>query len=173
MNPKMRGFSLIELLVVTALIGIMAVISIQIGRSVIQRTSSINAVNSFISDVTSIKQSAAKENRYFAISFNADGVSYTIQRQTNIGDLANWTDISTVKPLDGKEFFDKSIVSGAWSGFAINPIGMVYNLPFASATTAGSPASQNLNFRLPGRIPGKYDYNKNILIYSNGGIKIE
>lgn len=170
MNQKIRGFSLVEVLVVTILIGIMAVVSIQIGRSVIQRTSSISAVNSFISDVNSIKQSAAKENRYFAISFNTDGVSYTIQRQTNIGDLANWTDISTIKPLEGKEFFDKTIVSSAWRGFAINPLGVVYSLPIAAGAV---PASQNLNFRLPGRTPGKYDYNKNILIYSNGGIKIE
>ncbi len=89
MNLKTKGFSLIELLVIIALIGIIAVVTIQIGRSAIQRTSSTRAINMFISDVSSIKQLAAKENRYFAISFNADGVSYTIQEQTNIGDLAN------------------------------------------------------------------------------------
>jgi len=170
MNSKTHGFSLIEVLVVTAIIGVMAVVSIQIGRSVIQRTSSVSAINTFVSDVSSIKQSAAKENRYFAIMFNADGVSYKIQRQTNIADFTTWTDISTVKPLEGKEFFDKTIVAGAWKGFAINPIGMVYNLPVA---IGAAPASQSLNFRLPGRNPGTYEFSKNILIYSNGGIKID
>jgi prepilin-type N-terminal cleavage/methylation domain-containing protein len=170
MNSKINGFTLIELLVVIALIGIIAVISIQVGRSVLQRTSSSSAINTFVSDLSSIKQSAIKENRYFAISFNADGVSYTIQRQTNIGDLTNWTDISTQKPLEGKEFFDKAIVTGAWRGFAINPIGIVFNLPIAAGAV---PMSQNLTFRLPGKTPGTYDYIKNILIYSNGGIKIE
>jgi prepilin-type N-terminal cleavage/methylation domain-containing protein len=170
MNSKIKGFTLIELLIVIALIGIFAVISIQVGRSIIQRTSSSSAINAFVSDLNSIKQSAIKENRYYAISFNADGISYTIQRQTTIGNLANWTDISTKKPLDGKEFFDKAIITGAWRGLAVNPIGMVFTLPIAAGAV---PMSQNLTFRLRGRTPGTYDFRKNILIYSNGGIKIE
>jgi len=164
MKPKSSGYSLIELLLVIILTAILATISITIGRNVLQRTSSTDVVNRFIADVNLIKQSASKENRYYAISFNADGVSYTIQKQTTIGVLTSWTSVSTVKPLDGKEFYDKTVLTG---GFAVNPIGLVYTLPIGT-----SPASQSFNFRLPGRIPGTYDYNKNILIYSNGGIKI-
>lgn len=170
MNHKTKGFTLVEMLIVLLLIGVFAAFSIQIGRSVIQRTSSVNIVNSFISDVNGIKQAAIKENRYYAIAFNADGVSYRIQRQTTVGNLTNWTDVSTNKPGNGKEFFDKSIVSGAWQGLAVSPIGMVYNLPIAAGAF---PASQNLTFRLPGRKAGTYDYPKNIIIYSNGGIKID
>jgi prepilin-type N-terminal cleavage/methylation domain-containing protein len=166
MRPKSSGYSLVELMLVIILTAILATISITIGRNVLQRTSSTDVVNKFIADVNFIKQSASKENRYYAISFNADGVSYTIKKQTTIGVLINWTDVSTVKPLDGKEFYDKTVLTG---GFAVNPIGLVYTLPIGTSP----PASQSLNFRLPGRIPGTYDYNKNILIYSNGGIKIE
>lgn len=167
MNNKRFGFTLIEMLVVISIIGIIVVLSLQFGRSVIQRTSSANAINMLISDISSIKQSAVKENRYFAIRFNADGTSYIIQRQTTIGVLTNWTDISTIKPLDGKECFDPAIVAGAWKGFAINPMGVVYSLPIAAGAV---PASQNFNFYV--KHSGEKDYNKNILIYANGGIKI-
>ena len=166
MNPKTRGYTLVELLLVLIMIGMIAVVSIIAGRSVIQRTSYTNAVNMLIADVSQIKQSAVKENRYFAIRFNADGASYTIQRQTTIGDLANWTDISTSLPLDGKECFDKTIVAGPWQGFAINPMGMVYNLHEIGA----GPKSQNFNLYIKNN--NQKDYEKNILIYANGGIKI-
>jgi prepilin-type N-terminal cleavage/methylation domain-containing protein len=165
MNPKTRGYTLVEMLLVLIMIGMIAAVSIIAGRSVIQRTSFTNAVNMLIADVSQIKQSAVKENRYFAIRFNTDGASYTIQRQTTIGILTNWTDISTSLPLDGKECFDKTIVTGSWQGFAVNPMGMVYTLPI----TAG-PASQNFNFYIKNN--NQKDYEKNVLIYANGGIKI-
>lgn len=168
MNRKTRGYTLIELLLVLIMIGVIAVVSIIAGRSVIQRTSSTNAINMLISDISSIKQSAVKENRYFAIRFNTDGASYTIQRQTTIGDLTHWADISTVMPLDGKECFNKAIVTTTWQGFAINPMGVVYNL--TSTATSAVPTSQNFNFYI--KNIGKKNYDKNILIYANGGIKI-
>jgi prepilin-type N-terminal cleavage/methylation domain-containing protein len=167
MNPKTRGYTLVEMLLVTIIIGVIAMVSIIAGRSVIQRTSFTNAVNMLIADISSIKQSAAKENRYFAIRFNADGASYKIQRQTTIGNLDNWTDISTMLPLEGKECFNKAIVTSAWQGFAINPMGIVYTLPIAAGA---APASQN--FYLYVKHLNKTDYNKNVLIYANGGIKI-
>jgi prepilin-type N-terminal cleavage/methylation domain-containing protein len=172
MKQKKSGFTLVEMLVVMLFIGIMTVLSVSIGKSIMQRTSYTNAVNTLVSDISLIKQLAAKENRYYAIEFLNDGASYKIERQTTIGNLANWTDVSTIQPLDGAPCFDGTIVTGAWKGFAINPMGVVFTLPFPAAPATVVPASQNFYFHIINKHSGQTDYRKNIQIYSNGGIKI-
>jgi prepilin-type N-terminal cleavage/methylation domain-containing protein len=165
MIRKNDGFTLIELLLVVALVGIMVVMSVTISRNVIHQASHANGVNQLVADISSIKQSAAKENRYFAIRFNTDSTSYTIRRQTKIGVLTGWDDVSTVQPLDGKVCFDTTVVTG----FAVSPMGMVYSFPVTAA-----PQSQNIDFiAQEGKGSAiKIIYKKKITIYSNGGIQI-
>ncbi len=170
---KRSGFSVVELLIVLTLAGIFAVVSIMVGKNVLQRANATAAINSFVADVSLIKQLASKENRYYAIGFMSTGASagkaYQIQRQTTIGDLANWTVISTKTPIEGKEFFDSSMITGSWKGFAVSPLGMVYNLPIGAGAV---PTTQSFPFRLAGTSTPSGDYPVRIMIYSNGGVKI-
>jgi prepilin-type N-terminal cleavage/methylation domain-containing protein len=169
MKQKNPGFTLIELLVVMGVLAVVLVITISIGRSAINKTAHANAMNILIADISSVKQLAVKENRYFAIEFNSNGTSYSVQRQTTIGNIANWTKISETQPLDGDEFFDKTIVTGTWKGFAINPMGVVFDLPLVAGA---APKSQQFSFYVKDKPTGKIAYTRSFLVYSNGGIKI-
>jgi prepilin-type N-terminal cleavage/methylation domain-containing protein len=171
MMRKESGFSLIELLVVLAIVGVITVMTVSISRNAIQQNSNASGINQIIADIASIKQSAVKENRYFAMRFNATGTSYSIQRQTTIGNLANWTHVTTIQPLDGGIFFDTALLTTTWRGFAINPLGMVYSL--TSTGISAGPESKNFNFISKKRNNStEIIYSKNIQVYSNGGMKI-
>lgn len=169
MKAKNSGFTLIELLVVIGLVAVIVVMSISIGKGSIQRAAHANAVNMLISDISSVKQQAIKENRYFAIEFDSSGASYSIQRQTTVGNISTWTKISDVTPLDGDIFFDASKITGSWKGFAINPMGVVYDLPLVAGAT---PKSQQFSFFSKNKRSGVVTYQKTFIVYANGGIKI-
>jgi prepilin-type N-terminal cleavage/methylation domain-containing protein len=159
-----KGFTLIEMLVAIAVLSIVVFLSFSVGRSAMHRASYSGTVNRFISDVSSIKQLAAMENRFAALVFNNDGTSYTIQKQTAIGAF-NWTPISRVEAGDGKEFYDKATIV---AGIAVNSRGEIFKYPVGVASLP-----ESLNIQLYTKTGTKIDYKKTIIIFSNGGIQIE
>ncbi len=78
-----KAFSLVELMIVIALIGIVATIAVPSYRDYIKKTDFRSAAREIISDLLYTKQRAISENRNYRISFVVDGTSYTIQRETS------------------------------------------------------------------------------------------
>lgn len=143
----------------------MLVLSLSVGRSVIQKSSFIGGVNQIVADFNYTKQLASRENRYVAVIFNTNGRSYTIHTQDTVGDLSNWTVVKTVEPLDGKEFF----IGSSIQNFAVNSVGTVFHYPIINTI----PSAVTLNFFIKYDPRGVIDYQKIVNIYPYGGIKVE
>jgi len=112
---------------------------------------------------------ASSENRYVAITFSADGRSYTLQKQTDITDFTTWTEIKTVTPLSDRPFFNSADVSD----FAINSVGAVRLLPINITT---NPDNVNLVFYIRkgrGAPSDEIAYRRTIKIFPYGGLKVE
>lgn len=163
---KNDGYSLVQLLVVLAILGIFTIfIANSLSRSTITRSGFNAAVNKYIADFAFMKQLASRENRFVVIIFNTNGKSYTIRRQTTIGDLNSWTDVKgkvDVSLFGGKTFFD----GGNMQDFAVNSIGEIYVFPIA-----GPPTQVTLNFQNKDLRGGK-NYIRTINIFALGGIKV-
>lgn len=167
---KNKGFSLVELLVALLIFGIFVAVSIALGRNAIQRASIIKTVNNFLADFSYLKQSAARENRYFALEFNNLGTSYTIYKQRTIGDLDTMDEVKFVTPLDGTEFFSSTDVQH----FAVNSVGEVF-----AYDPTGSPridtsqvTGRQLLFAIRSKGGEGMQYQRRITIYPSGGINV-
>ena len=163
-NP---GFTVVELLVALAIFGILAVLAINMGRSSMQRAAFSSAVNSFVSDFSSVKQQASMENRYMVIDFNAGGTGYTILRQRNLDDFTNWQPVRTVSPMEGKPFF----AAGEASDFMVNSTGEVFAFPVTG--TIPQPTNINMSFFIYKPGTSQVDYQRQVRIFPTGGIKID
>jgi len=164
---KNQGFTVIELLVVLALMGIVLTMTITIGRSAMQKSSFNGAVNKFVSDFSYAKQLALRENRYVMLDFDPNGKLYTIKKQATIGDTDtdNWDIVKQEEPMSDKDFFDGS----SSQDFAVNSVGEVFTCPLAANP---QPTQISLSFFVKNRVNGTVDYQKNVIIYAYGGIKI-
>jgi prepilin-type N-terminal cleavage/methylation domain-containing protein len=169
---KKRGFSVVEMLVAIAIIALVLVLSLRVGRSSVQRASFTAAINDFVADFNFARQLASRENRYVAFDFNDDGTSYTIRILKGVGldpQLeASYKNHKIARPMDGNPFF-----SGV-TDFAVNSMGVIRQYP---VDPNSSPISVTMNFfkAKPGTestTPVK-DYQKTITIFPTGGIKIE
>ncbi len=163
---KITGFTLVELLVGLAIFGLLAVMAVSFGRSSLQRASFSSAVNTFLSDFSSVKQQAATENRYMVIDFNAAGTGYVIRRQQNLDDFANWDAVRTITPMDGMQFF----LPGSAQDFVVNSVGEVFTFPIAGTP---QPVQVSMNFFIYKRGTTLVDYQRLVRIFPTGGIKID
>lgn len=165
---KNKGFTLIELMVTIAILGVLFTLSMGIGRSTMQRASFNSAYNQFIADFYYARQLASKEGRYVAMVFDPFGKSYTLRIQTTIdADLtndANYVDVKTVDPLGGLEFFSGAI------DFAFSSTGTVRDYP---VNVDSDPISFPITFFKKNESTGARDFEKTIWVYPSGGIKIE
>lgn len=167
---KKSGFTMVELLIVLMLLGVIIVLTLRVGDSVTANSRITGLINNFLADYSSAKLLASSENRYVAIIFSSDGRSYTLQKQTLIGDLNNWTLIKTVTPLSDRSCFD----SGAVSDFAINSTGEVRLWPVTTPLT--TPSNVNLVFYIRKGMGSPSDeiaYQRTIRIFPYGGLKVE
>ena len=169
---KKRGFSVVEMLVAIAIMALILVVSMQVGRSSIQRSSFTAAINEFVADFNYARTLASRENRYVAFDFNSNGASYTMRilRGVSLDPQLEGSYINhkIVEPMDGYPCF-----SGA-TDFAVNSMGVIRQFP---VDPNSSPITVTLNFfkAKPGTeysTPEK-DYEKTITIFPTGGIKIE
>jgi len=169
---KKRGFSVVEMLITLGIIAFFLVLSLQVGRSSVQRASFTAAVNNFVADFNYARQLATRENRYVAFDFNDEGSSYNILILRGVGldpqDADNYRTQKTGSPMDGEACF-----SGV-TDFAINSMGVIRQYP---VDPNSNPITVTLNFYKAKKgtesaAPVK-DYQKTITIFPTGGIKIE
>ncbi len=163
---KNPGFTLIELMITLVMLSILVVMVIQIGPSVTAQSRFRGLLNNFQADYASAKLLASAENRYVAITFSADGRSYTIQKQADITNYNAWTLVKTVTPLsDNMSFF----ASGEVEDFAVNSTGEVRAFPVPNPL--GAPTNIYLRFNYKSK--GKRVYQRTIQIFPYGGMKVE
>lgn len=168
-----RGLSVVELLVVMLFLAIVIAMSLRIGDSVAANSRITGLINNFVADFNSAKLLASTENRYVAITFAADGRSYTLQKQADVTNFNTWTTIKTVVPISGGVFFN----AGDVSDFAVNSMGEVRLLKSDGTpdlTTALGTISQALHIRKrPGGTTEPVLYRRTIQIFPYGGLKVE
>ena len=169
---KKKGFSVVELLIAIAIMALVVVLSLQVGRSSVQRASFTAAINEFVADFNYARALATRENRYVAFDFNSDGTSYTLRILKGVSLDPQLEDSymnqKIVQPMDGQPCF-----SGA-TDFAVNSMGVIRQYP---VNPNASPITVTLNFfkAKPGTeyTTPVMDYQKTITIFPTGGIKIE
>jgi prepilin-type N-terminal cleavage/methylation domain-containing protein len=169
---KKRGFSVVEMLVAIAIMAVLLVLSLRVGRSSMQRASITSAINEFVADFNYARQLATRENRYVAFDFNDNGASYTIRilRQVSLDPQLtdSYEDHKFASPMGGDPCF-----SGV-TDFAVNSMGVIRQYPVDPNT---SPITVTMDFYRAkagsGSTPSVKDYEKTITIFPTGGIKIE
>lgn len=80
-----KGFSLIELLIVIAIIGIMAGIAAPLFNKYRHNTNLKEAARDFSSDIALYRQRAVAENIHYKITFDQPANNYTVQKETASG----------------------------------------------------------------------------------------
>lgn len=168
---KNNGFTVVELLITIALIGIVVVISVGLGRSAVQRAAFTSAVSNFVADFSYMKQLAARENRYVALKFSNDGMTYNILRQRSVTDKTVFDAVAekrNIKPLGDRPFWTTN------QDFAVNSKGEVFKFKSGGTDLEKDPSQVTLTFFIK-KNPhvDSYDYRKNVFLYPYGGIKVE
>jgi prepilin-type N-terminal cleavage/methylation domain-containing protein len=166
---KNKGFTIVELLITIALLAVVVVIGLNMGRSAVQRAKFTAAINQFVADFSLARQLASRENRYVAIDFDDNGTSYRILVQKQVQtplteDTSSYEVNKTVEPYGGESF-----VSGA-QDFAVNSMGVIRAFP---VNTGSAPLTVTLNFFRKQGLTDNIDYQSRITIYPSGGVKIE
>lgn len=169
---KERGFSLLEMLVTLVITALILVLSLQMGRSSINRASFTAAINTFVADFNYARQLATRENRYVAFDFKDDGTSYAIRILKGVGLDPQLEDSykndKITQPMDGEACF-----SGA-TDFAVDSMGVIRQYP---VDPNASPITVTMYFYKTaisgGTGTSEKDYEKKVTIFPTGGIKIE
>lgn len=80
-----KGFSLIELIIVIAILGIVSAIAAPNFNKYRQNTNLKEAARDLASDISLYRQRAVAENIHYQIVFNQAANNYTVQRETTSG----------------------------------------------------------------------------------------
>jgi prepilin-type N-terminal cleavage/methylation domain-containing protein len=167
MNKK-RGMTIVEMLVTLAILGMVILMGLSLGKGQIQRADFTSAINQFVADLGYARQLASRENRYVAFKFNPGCSNYTIMVQNRIGlDLSqesNFRFEKVVEPLNGEQFVETP------TDFAVNSMGIIHNFPISINST---PTTVTLNFIKLDRATGVKSYASKLTLFPSGGVKIE
>ena len=87
-HKGIKGFSLVELLVVMFIVGICLTLASYMFRNYEKKTRLREAVQSYISDIKLAKQLAVSQTVHYVITINKDNNSYTIQDCCNTSDCS-------------------------------------------------------------------------------------
>lgn len=167
MNKK-RGMTIVETLVTLAIIGMVILMGLALGKGQIQRADFTSSVNQFVADLGYARQLASRENRYVVFKFNAESSNYTMMVQRFIGlDLSQENSFrleKIVEPLNGEQFVETP------SDFAVNSMGIIHSYPISINST---PTTVTLNFIKLDRATGAKSYASKLTLFPSGGVKIE
>ncbi len=159
-----KGYTVIELLAVMVIIGILAMSSAMVARTLLPRSYISSALNTFSSDYSYARQLASKENRFVAIVFNTEGTSYSVLSQQTVGTFGSgaWVQVkqkNNIKPMAGKKFIKSP------TNFAVNSMGEVRDYPDCTSLIAVT-----LDFFYNA---GNMEFESQVKLYQSGGIKVE
>ncbi|UCH92429.1 MAG: prepilin-type N-terminal cleavage/methylation domain-containing protein [Candidatus Aminicenantes bacterium] len=173
---KKRGFTVVEMLVTVAILAVLIVMALQMGRSAVQKATLTAAINEFIADFNYARQLASRENRYVAFVFNDTGTAYTIRvlRRVSLNPTleTSYVDHKTHSPLGGEPCLKDT------TDFAVNSMGVIRQYP---VDPNANPITVTMDFYKAQEgaewetsyDPSLVDYQKTITIFPTGGIKIE
>ncbi len=113
MNRRQSGYSLVEILVVLAIIGVISLVTVP-NFIAMQRSSKIKAsMRNFVSDIRTMRQRAVTRHEQTKINFTT-GTAATARQYTlweNVG--GTWTQIGTAKGLEEACYFESQTNFGA------------------------------------------------------------
>lgn len=171
---KNKGFTLVEMLIVIAIFGIVAVMVATISPAIAQRSRMNRATNELVSDLNMAKQLASTENRFVAIDFSDDGRSYIIWKRlkfsfeadpAKLTDADEWRRVKIAKPLDGDEFFN----SANMTDFAFSSTGETRIFDVDNP----DPTKITLTVFIKKRQSNHLEHTRIIQVYPYGGIRVE
>jgi prepilin-type N-terminal cleavage/methylation domain-containing protein len=98
-SKNQRGFSLIEMLIVIAMIAVVAAVVIPHSVGYVANRDLKSAARNIAGDIYDLKQRAMSEDRWYQVTFN-NGGNYTIEQCNTIGGTScgGYTVISTKSP---------------------------------------------------------------------------
>ncbi|MCP4218330.1 MAG: prepilin-type N-terminal cleavage/methylation domain-containing protein, partial [bacterium] len=161
-----KGFTLVEMLITLFIVGVMAVLAVNMGRSSLQRARFTNIINQFMADYSYARMLASRQNRYVAIEFDTEGTLYTIRVQRSLSDTVGFDDVKTERLQEGDPFVN---FLGEYSSFAVNSMGLVREYE-ASSGVGSDPITLELQFFTKDVSSGSNDYEKKVTLYATGGI---
>lgn len=129
-----NGFSLIEMLMVVAIMAIVAAIAIPFFGGFLANRDLKSAARDIVGDVYELRQRAISENTWYQITFDQGANSYNLQKCANTGSpCGNFNDMITKKPSAFRIDISLSNVNiNGGSVLQMQPNGVV------SPTTGGS-----------------------------------
>jgi type II secretion system protein H len=127
-----RGFTVIEMMIVIAIIGIVLSVAIPNISSYRQNTNLKEAARDISSDISFYRQSAVAENRGYRINFSAVANTYTIQQETVVNNTRTGNYVSLITRTVGAG--NANIIISGTPSFS----GGVPNVTFDPRGTSGA-----------------------------------
>ncbi len=190
---KKRGFTVVELLITTSVIVIIASMTISLSRSVTSRERLDGLLRTLKSDIKYARQLAINQNRYVIIDFNDQGTGYSIVAQkvakkiTTTPPADNWVKVrgkTEVRPcksifFDGENMKDISFnPSGESVGCEAQTQINGENVSVTATFPPGGPLKVKNDIFIPEKQEESdpscnKDYERILIVVPYGGIKIE
>ncbi len=182
-----KGFTAVEMVLTLAIAAIIITLTINMGRSISQRSNIDAFTSKFVGDYYYARQLAARENRYIAILFDTENRkdNYKIYihadltkppsdetfRETDeenyAWELVKEKDLYVQSQHEGvHEYFDVTTVTD----LVFSPSGLVHAWP---VQINSDPINITLTFFKLDRLTGQIDYKRKLYIYPTGGLRIE
>lgn len=147
MRRKGSGFTLMEVMVVMAIIGILASISVPNFRNYMIQRRLNGATRQIMSDLMYARMQAVSQNNKFRVIFNGDGKQYTILDDNNDNDNADSGEQTVVKNIQ-TDYPDVTFSSN--NNPIFSPRGTASSLPTITLTNSGG--TKTITVAITGRV---------------------